>query len=146
MTDTLSVGEVNHCDLVGAEADGVLTIGRERTDRNAFAAKCLRHFPAPPLEADVVLAGRSRAHDLVAVVFSLGQPIGHRPRARPIAACWHLLIERLMRPFEIVQQGLRTPTGPFSENCFIIGIRGSECGWRSTRWSTRPMASSSDAR
>jgi hypothetical protein len=46
----------------------------------------------------------------------------------------------------IVQQGLRTPTGPFSENCFIIGIRGSGCGWRFTGRSTRPMASSSAAR
>ena len=36
-------------------------------------------------------------------------------------------------PAAIVQQGLRTPTGPFSENCFIIGIHGLGCGWRSTR-------------
>lgn len=32
----------------------------------------------------------------------------------------------------LVQQGLRTPTRPFSENCFVIGIRGSGCRWRST--------------
>ena len=36
-------------------------------------------------------------------------------------------------PAAIVQQSLRTPTGPFSENCFIIGIHGLGCGWRSTR-------------
>jgi hypothetical protein len=58
--------------------------------------------------------------------------------------CWpFMLSERLigrtaparcnkaqMRPAAIVQQGLRTPTGPFSENCFIICIRGVGCGWR----------------
>jgi transposase len=35
---------------------------------------------------------------------------------------------------------------PFSKNCFIIGIRGSGCGWRFTGRSTRAMVSSSAAR
>ena len=40
----------------------------------------------------------------------------------------------------VVQQGLRTPTGPFSESCFILGIRGSGCGWRFLRRSARLTA------
>src|SRR6516165_1074949 len=46
----------------------------------------------------------------------------------------------------VAQQRLGTPTGPFSENCFIDGIRGSGCRWLSTRRSTRRMALSSAAR
>jgi hypothetical protein len=51
-----------------------------------------------------------------------------------------LAVKARVRSAPIVQQGLRTPTGPFSENCFIIGIRGSGCEWRSMRRSTRLAA------
>jgi glycosyltransferase involved in cell wall biosynthesis len=34
-------------------------------------------------------------------------------------------IDAGVRPMPVVQQRLITPTGPFSENCIIVGIRGS---------------------
>ena len=37
------------------------------------------------------------------------------------------VVDALVVADVIVQQGLRTPTRPFFENCSIIGIRGSGC-------------------
>src|SRR4030088_2580601 len=96
-------------------------------DGNALAAEGAWHDPEPTFEADIVPRAGDGTHDLMPVVLDLRQTVRHCTRARPIAAGRHLLAQRLVRPIEIVQQGLRTPTGSFSENCFIIGIRGSGC-------------------
>src|SRR6266566_5660373 len=98
-----------------------------------------------PLEADVaVLIGFT--HAIIGAIFDGRQTLGKGAATRSVAIARGRQAESLVRPYVIVQQGLRTPTGPFSENCFIIGIRGSGCGWRSTRRPTRPMVSSSAAR
>src|SRR5262252_1768543 len=42
MADTFVVGQVNVCDLVGAEEDPVLAIAGERSDGDALTSKRLR--------------------------------------------------------------------------------------------------------
>jgi len=51
-----------------------------------------------------------------------------------------------MQPLTIVQQGLRTPTGPVFASFCIVGIRGLGFGFASMRRSTRQMAPFSGAR
>lgn len=102
MTDTFPIGQVDGCDLVGGEEDAVLAVRGARPDGDALAAEGLWNRPQPSLEADVVLGGRDRAHDLMLIIFDLGKTIRHRAVARPIAACRCLLAERLVRPFEII--------------------------------------------
>src|SRR5262245_56166319 len=102
MTDTLVDGQVDGCDLVGAEEDAVLAIGGEWTDSDALAAEGARNVPQPSLEADVVLGGADGADNLAVVVFDRRQAVGHGARARPIAACRDLLAESLVRPVVVV--------------------------------------------
>src|SRR3954453_20779557 len=102
MTDTFSTRQVDGCDLVGGEENSVLAVFRCRPDGKAFATECLRDFPWLALETDVGLGGRYGAHDLVAVVFRLRQKVGQRPFAGLVSAGWYLLVERFMRPLEIV--------------------------------------------
>src|SRR5258708_11735037 len=45
-----------------------------------------------------------------------------------------------MRTPAIVRGDLRTPTGPFYESCFILGIRGSGSWWPFMRRSIRQVA------
>src|SRR4051794_20770733 len=85
-----------------AKKNCVLAVFRCRPDGEAFATEGLRHFPQLALEADVGLGLRYGADGLGAVVFRLRQTLGHRPFARLIAAGGHLLVERFMRPLEIV--------------------------------------------
>src|SRR5688572_26044823 len=106
MTDTFCLGQVDACDLVGAEEGAVAAVGCERPDGEAFTAKGLRDFAEPSLETDVGLGRADGAHDLVAVVFDLWKACGHGAGARPIAARRHLLVERLVRSVEVVD---RTP-------------------------------------
>src|SRR5258708_25680990 len=106
ITDTLIVGQVYRCDLVRGKEDAVPVIGIEKPDGNAFAAEGPGDDPGSPLETDVILGGRDRAHDLVLIVFHLRQAIRHRAAAGPETADPHVLIESLVRPFKIVD---RTP-------------------------------------
>src|SRR5262252_5068501 len=107
MTDTLVVGQVDGCDLMGGEEDAVVALGGERADRQALAAEGLRDLPQSSLEADIGLGGRDRSHDLVLAVLDLRQALRHRPCARSIAVGWDVHVDRLMRPREIVGH---TPT------------------------------------
>src|SRR6516165_7984151 len=102
MADTFVVGQVNVCDLVGAEEDPVLAIAGERSDGDALTSKRLRDFPEAALKADVSLRCANGADDVVIVVFNRWQPIRHRASARPVAVCGHVIVERGMRPIEIV--------------------------------------------
>src|SRR5258707_14628002 len=67
-----------------------------------LCGECLRALPKPAFEAGVGLGCRYHPHNFVAVVFGRGQAIVHRPQARPVTTCRHLLSKRLMRPLEIV--------------------------------------------
>src|SRR5262245_52242761 len=73
ITDTLGAGQVDGCDLMGAEEDAVLTIGRKGPDSDTFATEGSRNDPAAALETDVVLGGRDGAHNLMVVVLDLRQ-------------------------------------------------------------------------
>ena len=46
-------------------------------------------------------------------------------------------VKARMRTPAIVQGDLRTPTGPFYESCFILGIRGLGSWWPFMRRSIR---------
>ena len=124
ITDTFFAGQVDRCDLVSAETDAVLAIGGQRPDGDAFAAEGLRHLPELALEADIGLAGGDRAHGLARIVRHLRRASRQSARARPIAARRHLLVERRMWPFQIVQRDETTPIGPRSARSFTLGIRG----------------------
>src|SRR5262245_21415415 len=104
ITDTLLLGQVDICDLVGGEEDAVLAVRRERSDGDALATEGLRDLPVPSFEADVVLGCGDRADDLALVIFHLRQAVRHRARARSIAAGRHLLVEGLMWPIAIVDR------------------------------------------
>src|SRR5262245_48691379 len=104
MTDTFEIGQVDSSDLVCAEEDAVVAIGRQWSDCDALATEGLWHLPEPSFEADVILAHWDSTYDLVVIVFDLGKPVRHGSRTRSISACRHLLTERFVRPFEIVDQ------------------------------------------
>src|ERR1700704_4875284 len=126
-----SVGDGPAIRVLG-EADRLADEGSTDVDR-----------VASPLDLAVV----ADTHDCsFAAVFRRAQDAVPGSRRDAIVLSGRVVAERLVRALFIVQQGLRTPTGPFSENCFIVGIRGSGCEWRSMRRSTRPTASSSAAR
>ena len=55
MADTFGVGQVDKSDAVGGEKDAIFSVGVEGPKREAFAAKGLRNFPEPTLEADIGL-------------------------------------------------------------------------------------------
>ncbi|MER2634669.1 MAG: hypothetical protein ABTQ30_12530, partial [Rhizobiaceae bacterium] len=76
-------------------------------------------------------------HFLLGEGFAVNEGLHRGLAVAPTSLVWSL---------PVVQQGLRTPTGPFFESCFIDGIRGSGDGWRSMRRSRRRMASFSAAR
>src|SRR5262252_2768451 len=102
ITDTFGVGQVDGCDLVGAEKDAVQTIGIARPNGYTLATEGLRHLPARPFEADVVVAGRDHADDLLLVILNLRQLVGHGPWAWPITGGRHVVVEPLMRSVEII--------------------------------------------
>src|SRR5882757_2015579 len=102
MTDTFSARQVDGGDLVGGEENSVFAVVRCRPDGETLAAEGLRDLPGVALETNVGLGRRYGANGLVAVVFGLWQTLGHRSLARPVAAGRHLLVERFMRPLEIV--------------------------------------------
>src|SRR6516164_4585523 len=146
IADTFSARQVDDSDLVSGKEDPVLCTVCRGPDGQALAAKGLGDLPKASLEADVGLGRGDAAHDLVAVVFDLRQTIRHRSLARPISAGRDLLAERLMRPFEVVQRGLRTPTGPFLARLFIGIILGLVAEFAFMVPSTRMVLSSSAAR
>src|SRR5581483_5984781 len=74
----------------------------EWADRKPLAAEGLRDLPQFTFEADIGLGGGDGADDLVLVVVHLWQAVRHRPRAGLVTACWHGVVQRLMRPIEIV--------------------------------------------
>src|ERR1051325_1491949 len=102
MADSLVVGQVDGCDLVGSEADRVAAMCWERPDGKACAVESLRDFPQPTFEADIGLGGGDGADDLVVVVFDLRQPFGHGARARPITTGPRLVTARLVRSGKLV--------------------------------------------
>src|ERR1044071_4850032 len=102
MADGWFVGQVDLCDLVGSKEDSELAISCQRSDGDALAAEGAWNVPEAALEADVVLAGADRAHDLMLVVFHLGQATGHGANTLPITTGRHLLIERFMRAIAVV--------------------------------------------
>ena len=104
MTDTFALGQVDVCDFVGSEEDGVLAFGCARPDGEAFAAEGFRDFPELPFEADIGFGGADAANDFTVVVFDLWRVLGHGAVARSIAAGRYLLIESLMWPVEIVDR------------------------------------------
>src|SRR5262245_4401380 len=102
MADTFFGGQVDSCNLVGTEEDAVVSVVGQGPNGDALAPEGLGHLPQPILEADIVLRGGDRAHDLVLVVVHVRKAVGHRASAWPIAAGRHLLVKRLVRPFKIV--------------------------------------------
>src|SRR5437764_13629736 len=89
---------------MGCEEDAVVAVDCEGPDGNALTAKGLRHLPVASLETDVVLGGGNAADDLVCVVFGLRQAIRHLPRAWAVAVGGHVLVQRLVRAFEIIDR------------------------------------------
>ena len=110
-----------------------------------LADQCLADVDggAPPPDLAVVTDPTDR---LRAGIFRLAQDAIPASRRERVVVSRRIVAEGFVRTLFIVQRGLRTPTGPFSKNYFIIGIRGSGCGWRFTGRSTRAMGSSSAAR
>ena len=102
MADTFGTGQVDCCDLTSTEENPEPAVAGARSDRHPLAAKSLRDFPELPPEADVGLGRADDSDGLAFRVFDFGKLSGHRTLARPIAACRHILAERLMWPFEIV--------------------------------------------
>src|SRR5580765_4004765 len=102
MTDTFSARQVEGGDLMGGEENTVFATACRGADGETLAAECLWNFPEAPFKTDVSLGGRYDPDNLVAVIFGRWQAVGHRSRARSIAACRHLLVERLMRSLVIV--------------------------------------------
>src|SRR3954468_4962406 len=102
MTDTFSARQVDGGDVVGGEENAVLAVFCCRPDGEAFATKCLRDLPHLAFKADVGFGRRHGANDLLAVVFRRRQNVGHRSFAWLVAAARYLLVERFMRPLEIV--------------------------------------------
>src|SRR5882757_5265837 len=131
MTDTFAARQVDGGDLMGGEENAVLGTAWRRPDGKTLSAEGLRNLPEPALEADVSLGGRYGPHNLVAVIFGRWQAVGHRSLARSIAACRHLLLKRLVRPFEIVDLApgieglLRLGEIAKTAQCEHFGIEGA---------------------
>ena len=87
----------------------------EWTDRQPLATKGLGDLPQSAFEADVGLGGGDGADDLVLIVVHPWQAVRHRPRAGLVAACWHVVIQRLVRPIEIID------ASPLVERALDIG-------------------------
>ena len=102
-----------------------------RSSKNlAKTCKSASHRPVAP---------RSRIHDLFFLCKGAGVKESlHRHLAKTIAA--------LVRPRLIIQQGLRTPTGPCFGSFCIRGTRGLSFRWPFMKRSRRPTVSFSAAR
>jgi hypothetical protein len=89
-------------DFAGAKKHAVLAVEAARPDGDTLATEGLRNLPQAAFEAHISLGSADRAHDFMLVIFDPRKTRRHRARARYIAAGRHFLIERLVRPFEIV--------------------------------------------
>lgn len=118
---------------MSGKEDAVASVPVEGTDSDVFTAEGLWDFPHLTLEADIGLGGGDTAHDLAFVIDDLRQIVLHGARAGAIAASRQVVLERLMRAFEIVQHDDRTPTGQrFASFCFrgIPGLVSSSTSMR----------------
>src|SRR5262245_17382306 len=104
MVDALPLSQVNSCDLARPEADGVMAVGCAWPDSDVLATKSFRHLPKPAFEADVVFRGADAANDLVLIVVYAGQPIRHRSATDLVAVCRHVLPQRLVRTYNVVDR------------------------------------------
>jgi hypothetical protein len=53
IADPFVVGRVDVCDLIGTEADALLTVGRSGFDGEPFATQGFRNFPEASFEVDM---------------------------------------------------------------------------------------------
>jgi hypothetical protein len=87
---------------MSCEEDAVFAVVDRRSDGKTLSTECLWNLPRSTLEADVGFGGRYGSYNLATVVFRLRQALRHGALAWPVAAGRHLLVERLMRPLEVV--------------------------------------------
>src|SRR4051794_13281131 len=102
IVDTFRVAQIDRCDLMSGEEDSEFSVRTERANSEPLTAEGSRDFPEPPLEADVGLRRGDGTDELALIVFHRRNAIRHGALAGPIAACWHIEVQRLMWPVEIV--------------------------------------------
>src|SRR5271169_3884239 len=102
MADRSVLRQVDGGNLMRAEVDAVVTVRPARPDRHAFAKERLSDRPLSSLEADIGPFAADLSDDLAWLVLRLGEPLRHRPGADPIATGGHLIVQRLVRPIEVV--------------------------------------------
>src|SRR6185312_16709168 len=102
MTDTFWAGQVDGCDLVGGEADGIEAVTGFWPDGEAFAPEGFGDFPESAFEADIVFGAGHGAHNLVLAIFDFGQDCGECPRAGAVSLGRHRHADRLMRPLAVI--------------------------------------------